>query len=194
MRRALAAAWPGFRGPKRDSVIHGVRIATDWTTSPPVELWRRPIGPGWSSFAVAGDRFFTQEQRGDEEIVSAYSLATGELIWRHQRRGPVLGIECRRRPARDARSYSNGRVYSLGGTGILNALDARDGSVVWSRNAVSDTGQTIPDWGIASSPLVVGEHGRRGHGRCARGLRRGQREAAMVGTEGRLGLQPRRTC
>src|SRR5579872_5099124 len=33
------ADWPGFRGPGRDSIIRGVRIATDWSASPPVPMW-----------------------------------------------------------------------------------------------------------------------------------------------------------
>jgi len=37
----------------------------------------------------------------------------------------------------------------------LNALDAGNGAVVWTRNAASDTGAKLPSWGFSSSPLVV---------------------------------------
>ena len=146
--------WGGFRGTERDGIVHGLRLETDWSKSPPVEMWRRPIGPGWSSFAVAGDLFYTQEQRGEEEIVASYRVSTGKPVWRH-------GDPVRFQDAsgdfgpRGTPTLSNGRVFAFGSTGILNALDATSGKLLWSRNASADTNRKVPDWGFASSPLVI---------------------------------------
>jgi outer membrane protein assembly factor BamB len=145
--------WPGFRGPDRDGVVAGLRIATDWQAAPPQRVWRRRVGPAWSSVAVVGDRLYTQEQRGESEVVLCTEAATGREVWSHKDATRffenVSGAGPRATP-----TFSDGRVYALGASGTLNCLDAASGALQWSRDIAAESGAGVPLWGFCSSPLV----------------------------------------
>ena len=148
------AEWPGFRGPRRDGVVRNVSVKTDWTQTPPSQIWKRPVGPGWSSFAVRGDLLYTQEQRGEDEIVACYRVSTGDAVWRHSDR--IRFYESNGGPGpRGTPTLHGARVFAMGATGRLNALDAITGKSLWSRNTLQDAKRVVPMWGISSSPLVV---------------------------------------
>ena len=148
--------WPGFRGPERDGRLTGVRIATDWNQNPPKELWRHRVGPSWGSFAVVGDNIYTQEQRDKQESVVCYDASTGKQIWAHDdatRFDEAMGGA----GPRATPTFHDGKIYALGANGRLNCLDAATGAVVWTRDIAADSGASLPTWGFASSPLVVGD-------------------------------------
>ncbi|HEV3004013.1 MAG TPA: PQQ-binding-like beta-propeller repeat protein, partial [Pirellulales bacterium] len=146
--------WSGFRGPNRDGRLTGVKIATNWSQHPPRELWRRKVGPGWSSFAVVGTRLYTQEQWGTDEVVICYHADTGAEIWIHRHPArftePVGGPGPRATP-----TFHEGTIYAQGANGRLDCLDAATGEEIWSRDIAADSSAKVPTWGFASSPLIV---------------------------------------
>ena len=152
---AIATAeWPGFRGADRMGRAKAPKLATDWTANLPKLLWKKPVGAGWSSFAVTGSFAFTQEQRGANEVTVCYDIATGNEVWIQQREArfdePMGGPGPRATP-----TLADGAVFTASASGMLLRLKASTGEVVWQQDFKKLAEREPPMWGYSSSPLVT---------------------------------------
>ena len=156
-RDAVAAPyWTDFRGPKRDGEYREGPLRLDWPASGLKPIWKQPSGAGYASFVIARNRAFTIEQRGPNEVVAAYDVASGRELWTNtwpaEFRESMGGDGPRATP-----TWADGRLFALGATGELRALEDASGKVIWRTNILADSGADNLPWGMSAAPLVVGE-------------------------------------
>jgi outer membrane protein assembly factor BamB len=152
--RVASAYWTDFRGPKRDGDYEQQPILTNWPASGLASSWKQPVGGGYASFVIARGRAFTIEQRGHQEVVAAYEVATGRELWTNAWTAKFVESMGGDGP-RATPTWADGLVYAVGGKGELRALDHETGRLVWRTNILEDAGATNLFWGMAAAPLVV---------------------------------------
>ena len=152
----LQTNYPQFLGPDRNATITGIELNTDWKNNPPELVWRIPVGAGWSGFAIVDSSAITLEQENEWEQVVCYDLYSGQEKWSHKDQARYYtalgGLGPRSTPTIDGN-----RVYTVGGTGILNCLDFETGKQIWSTNIFEENNAKPPPWGVSVSPLIFGE-------------------------------------
>ena len=176
---SFADDWPQWRGPQQDGISRETGLLAPWPEKGPPELWRVPLGNGFSAVSVVGSRAFTLFGSNDGEFAAAFNVADGKPIWK-TRLGDLLknasyGDGPRATPAVDSgRVYvvsgydpvanasakvvavDSGRVYALSGQGALRCLDVGDGHVVWGCDLLAQFGGKPPEYGFSASPVVMG--------------------------------------
>jgi len=162
---------PAYRGANRDGIVIGPELRSDWPT-PPKALWQRPVGGGYASMAVVGNRLVTIEQRDDDEVVVCYEASTGHELWLHSYKAKF--VEAMGGPGpRSTPTIDGDLVFAQGAEGELVCLELGTGQVRWSKNLLKLFDLPNTQWGITSSPLVVDQKvianagGRRGDGLVA---------------------------
>ncbi len=156
---AGGADWPQFRGVHRDGTSPETGLAGSWSEAGPKELWRVPIGEGYSAVSAVGDRLYTMyagEVDGEAvEFAAAFDAATGKELWK-TKVGAKYDTEFGNGP-RATPTVAGDAVYVLGSFGDLVALAAADGAVRWSLNLSETFGGKQPGWGYSTSPVVEGD-------------------------------------
>jgi outer membrane protein assembly factor BamB len=148
----LAADWPQWRGPNRDGAVRGVSVPAKWPRQLKEE-WSVRVGEGNSSPVVAGGKVYVFTRQQEDEVVRCLDLANGKELWRSQpypapwKPGPGAPGDKR---TRSTPTVAEGRVFTLGASGILSCLDAGTGKLLWRK----DPGHH-PLYGASASPLVA---------------------------------------
>jgi outer membrane protein assembly factor BamB len=154
-----AEDWPQWLGPRRDG--SSTEKVAPWKEAPKA-AWRQDVGEGHSGPVVAGSKVFlhTRVKGKDAEEVAAYDAGSGKPLWVKQYdRGPLhpkfitqFGVGPRSTP-----TYHDGRLYTLGVTGILACWDAGDGKQLWTVDTAKTFAPPKLSFGVSCSPLIEGE-------------------------------------
>jgi outer membrane protein assembly factor BamB len=153
--------WPQFLGPRRDGVSRETGLNLDWDTKKPPVRWKVPLGPGFSSLIVVGDRLYTMAQRGRRDVVVCLEAATGKEVWACDAAPAYVDTQRQGPGPRSTPTYDRGRLYCFLPAGELVCVRADDGKRLWRVDTLRATGERTADgeyfyWGLSLSPLVVG--------------------------------------
>ncbi|GAB4153151.1 MAG: PQQ-like beta-propeller repeat protein [Planctomycetaceae bacterium] len=148
------SGWPQFLGPHRNGVSSETGLIDSFPESGPKLLWRVPGGVGMSGVAISDEKIVTLVQNAGKQWAIALNAANGKTLWKTAIAPAYrnsMGDGPRATPCIDGAS-----VYVFTGEGILAALNLKNGTIIWSHNPLKELGGSIADYGMACSPMVVG--------------------------------------
>ncbi|MEC9094570.1 MAG: PQQ-binding-like beta-propeller repeat protein [Planctomycetota bacterium] len=164
--------WPQFLGPNRNSKSAEAKLLNQWPQDGLDVQWRVKLGEGMSGISIVGTRLVTMYQDDKNQFVACLRTTNGEKLWETpvaSRYENSMGHGPRATP-----TIVDNHVYSYSGDGILTALDLETGNVIWSSDPKQKLKSKPAEYGLSSSPLVLGNEviiqtqpGDEGYSICA---------------------------
>ena len=149
-----AADWPQFHGPNRDNKSTDKGLLKTWPEGGPSRIWEAAgIGRGYSTVAIVGNRIYTTGEIDGDCVITALDM-DGKNVWTRKNGkawdGSYPGT-------RSIPTITDGLLYHQSGIGNLVCLKSDSNEVVWSANILEEFDGRKPIWGLAESPLVIGD-------------------------------------
>lgn len=153
---ALAQDVTQWRGANRDGAIAGFVAPKTW----PEQLkakWKIQVGIGHASPLIVGKTVYLHSRQGESEVVAAYDIETGKVIWRDSYVVDYtmnMAATSHGKGPKSTPVFNNGRLFTLGITGVLSCYDTAKGKLAWRKDFGQRFGEKAPDFGTAMSPMV----------------------------------------
>ena len=143
--------YPQWRGLNRDGAASAFAEPSSWPDAL-TRRWKVDVGVGYATPLVISDAVYTFTRRNETEVMTALEAATGKERWHTSYAAPYApdtpaaahGVGPKATPL-----FHNGRLYTLGITGIVSAFDAATGKLAWQTPAAPEH----PSYGTAVSPV-----------------------------------------
>jgi outer membrane protein assembly factor BamB len=152
---AHAEAWLQWGGPRRDFTTPAVLPQT-WPEGGPRVVWERALGEGYSAIVVDDHAAYTMYRRGGRETIVALDTTTGRTRWEYAYDAPFSGdysMENGEGPHATP-LVAGTRVFAVGSTARLHALDKASGKLLWAHDLVGELGGFIRVNGYACRPIA----------------------------------------
>ncbi len=153
---SLAADWPQYLGPARNSTSSEEGLLRSWPENGPEVLWAVAVGIGFGGPVVKDGKVYLLDR--DDKVgdkLRCLDLSNGNELWNfaYDAPGSVSFPGSRSVPIVDDR-----HVYSCGPYGDLYCIDINTHKPVWNKNVWKDFGGgRIPMWAITQNPLIHGD-------------------------------------
>ncbi|MGA1823132.1 MAG: PQQ-binding-like beta-propeller repeat protein [bacterium] len=150
---AASVDWTRWRGPDGN----GITTESDWDPETlkkgPRILWRVALGEGYSSVSVQGPYLYTMGNNKNTDIVYCLNVKDGSEVWRYS-----YPCSPGNYPGPRATPVIDGPlIYTLSRDGHLFALNAKNGTVTWQKNILTELKAKNIKWGFASTPSIDGD-------------------------------------
>jgi outer membrane protein assembly factor BamB len=124
-----------WRGPNRDGGVPAFAAPTAWPEKL-TQKWKVTVGTGYATPLVVGNRIYLFSRRGENETMSALDAGTGKEVWAtgYPASFTMHSAATKHGPGpKSTPIFANGKLFSIGMTGIITAFDAATGKQLWQK-------------------------------------------------------------
>ena len=148
----FAQDWPQWRGTNRDGKVAEFEAPAKW----PSELtrkWKTTVGTGDATPALVDGKLYVFTRQGEDEVIRCLDAGSGKELWQDKYTAPAVTGPARSHPGpRSSPTVSDGKVITLGVSGLISCLDSGTGKVVWRHDEFT---KAVPQFFTGMSPIIV---------------------------------------